>query len=37
MGQTLKLGKVTGGKIAAWRLSQREGTWQAEPLTLRQE
>jgi alpha-mannosidase len=35
MGQTLKLGKVEGGRIAAWRLVRREETWQAEPITLR--
>jgi alpha-mannosidase len=35
MGQTLKLGKVEGGKIAAWRLVWREETWQAEPVALR--
>ena len=35
MGQTLKLGKVEGGKIAAWRLVRREETWQAEPVILR--
>ena len=35
LGQTVKLGKLEGGKIAAWRLIRREQTWQAEPVSLR--
>ena len=34
LGQTIKLDRVAAGKIASWRLIERDGRWQAERASI---